>query len=349
MRAGPRVAVALLVVGGASTCTVDTSLDGKRCPCVDGYVCDEPLGRCVRQTCAPSFAIEHLEVEWATPNTIAYRWEPLGDDEDHLQYELLLAENEDDLFTGSGTARRLTLATHPELDFAHRPGAQGLQRSMARDLEPGTLYLARVVAIDDSLCPFRSTVLASRTADEATAAIALFEDTIAPGVELQPEGVVVEGGQVIYTPNADPECTQVEGSDADCGNPVRLQHLDVIASQTSPESPGLSASSFERAFLEMRVANRGELGSVSAELWIWPDGCAGGGLYQLDNFTLITAEDHQIVQVPLSVMLRESDGAPLTFAALDIDNGGSPICGTAIGAQWNKLGQVLIDHIRIRH
>jgi hypothetical protein len=44
----------LALAGAAAACSVpDLELDGKQCPCVDGWVCDEPTNTCVRDPSGP--------------------------------------------------------------------------------------------------------------------------------------------------------------------------------------------------------------------------------------------------------------------------------------------------------
>lgn len=348
-----RVAIALLAAA-ASGCAVDVSLEGKRCPCSEGYVCDEGLNRCVLKTCDPTFTVTDFALGWATPNTLFYRWVPTGAEADFLRYEIVVAQNEDDLATRTGTARVYGPDQNPELAFYGRPQTSTgiVDYTMARDLEPGTFYIARLVATDVGQCAFASEVVASRTQDAATSTISLFEDDVAPPAYALPsEGMEVTGGELVYTPAHDSLCTPTPGADPVCGPPVRVQGLAVVASQTGPETSGLTGTTFPQAFLEVRVANRGEVDSHLSEVSLWLNECNGeANLYELYNISLAANDTYQILQVPLSV-LRSVDGTdtPLEFSALDTPAGGTAICGVAIGAQWNKTGQASVDYFRIRY
>lgn len=340
------------LLGAGSACSVDVSLEGKRCPCAEGYECDVAQDRCVQQVCEPTFTTSGFSAMWSTPNTIQYGWVPEGAAEDFLRYEIVVAENEADLVSRQGTARVIGPETHPELAFYLRPqGGVPVDRTMVLDLAPGTFYVARLFATDIRQCAFASELLATRTSDAATAQIALFDDVIPSGAyALPPEGVVVEDGEIVYTPANDPLCAPEEGADPVCGPPVRVQGLDVVLSQAGPEAPGLSGGTFARAFLEIRVRNEGEVHSHISEVSLWPDGCSDqDGIYELAGFTLAANETYQSIQVPLTELSRVGDGAPLTFGVLDVMAGGTSICGVAIGAQWNKAGRAVVDHMLVRY
>jgi hypothetical protein len=350
---GARLVAAAAISIAVGGCMIDASIEGKRCPCAPEYACDPVTDTCVRELCSPVVTVSDFRAEWATENTIAFHWTPEGTEQDLLQYELVVAETEDDILTREGTARVLDPATDSDLAFFARPGStQIVDRAYARDLAAGTTYLARLLATDVHRCTAPSTVVAKRTADAALSEVVLFHDTLPPGAALAPQvGLVAVSGRLQYTPADDPECVPDPGGDPLCGQPVRLQELalDVSEDPANPEGPArIGASTFGLAFLEARVANHGDLDSHFSELWLWLNGCESfADLYEMPNFTLPADETYRTLQVPLSYLFNET-GRELTYADLDTSQSGASVCGFGLGAQWNKTGMVWVDEIRIR-
>ncbi len=330
-------------------CSVEVSLDGKACPCADGYRCDDPVGRCVPDDCTPAASATLLEVRWTTPSSIALRWQSSTPSEDALLgFELVVAENEEDLFARTGTARVIDQDEYPELDAALSDGT-----SIIRDLRPDTLYVMRVFAIDTAECASGSNVVSIDTPADAHGYLDLFADTVAPPAYTSPpDALRVEEGHLVYHPEDDPECAPAPGADPTCGQPLRVQGLDVGLSQDVPEQPGLQPQDFSGAFVELRLENLGDVPSRFGELSLWLAGCSDAStIYELAGFTLAARPGYQLFQLPLREFLRSEapEPDPLTFGLLDTQAGGTSVCGFAVGAQWNKTGGVRIDHVRVRY
>lgn len=338
------VGTAVLAALGAAACSVDVPIDGKRCPCAEGYECDVPLDRCVPAACDGAVRAADVEASWTTPNALALRWRIEGPPADLLRYEVLVAENEDDLFTRGGSARLVTAADSPELGAT--PPATSV---VVRELSPSTAYLARVVAVDVRQCSAASAVAGASTPADATGYVALFEDAVTPPAYASPAaGLTVEGGELVYTPADDPECSPTPGADPLCGQPLRVQGLSVPLAQVL-EAPGVTDKTFARAFVEVRLENTGDHDSPFSELSLWPNACAElGEIYELAGFGLTARPGYQVVQVPLAALV-DSSGQPLTFGVVDTSASGTPLCGFAIGAQWNKSGRVRVDRVRVRY
>ena len=207
---------------------------------------------------------------------------------------------------------------------------------------------------DATGCTAASNVVGAQTPPDADGYLDLFTDAVpSPGYTAPTSGLVVQGGQLVYTPADDPECEPVPGADSICGQPLRIQGLSIPLAQTSEERPGVDDASFGRAFLEIRMENVGPLPSSFAEVFLRFDGCNPNllHLYELAGFTLPARPGFQIVQVPLAQLYRAgvSPRVPLTFSTVDQRATGTALCGVGIGAQWNKGGQVRVDHIKIRY
>lgn len=352
MKPTPAALVALAVACGslalAAACTIDVPLEGKRCPCAEGFVCDDPIDRCVPHICDPALTVADLTVMWATPGAIALRWAPAGDTS-VASYEIVLAETLDDIAARAGTARVVGSEENPELGtFTTSPW------TIVRDVAPAKAYLARVVARDATGCTAGSNVASVQTPPAATGYVDIFTDTVTGPAYTSPErGFAVQGGALVYTPADDPECQPVPGADAICGQPLRIQGLSIPLAKTSDERPGLDDAAFARAFVEIAIENTGALPSTFAEVFLRFDACNPDlvHLYELAGFTLPARLGLQIVQLPLSQLAQAgvSPRVPLTFGVVDQRGPGTALCGVGIGAQWNKAGRVRIDDIKIRY
>jgi hypothetical protein len=347
-----RLAALWLCSLASGGCVIDASLDGKRCPCSEGYVCDTGIDLCVRSECQPAFTVSDVRVEWSTPNTIYLRWTPQGLREDFLHYEILVAENEDDLRSESGSFRRLGPETSNEYIFYQRPQTgDPMSGTFVRDLAPGTTYLLRVRATDTEDCSSGSAVVARRTNDSPGAEIVFFGDALVQG-NVRPEvGTRIVDGRIEYHPAEDPDCVPQPGADPQCGPPVGVQRMDIDLGQDplNPRAPGISGETFAGAFLEIAVASHGDFDSHPSEVSLFVGECFDDARnFELASFFLPASEQYVVLQVPLSFLTNEA-GEPLTYADIDTSVGGSTVCEFQVGAQWNKTGMGWIDYARVRH
>jgi hypothetical protein len=114
------------------------------------------------------------------------------------------------------------------------------------------------------------------------------------------------------------------------------------------ETSGITSASFQGAFLEIEVENRGVVDSHVSLVWLALSS-ASNAIYRFNGFTLPAREGFRTLEVPLAALVGDDSRAPLAFANVDVANGGSLVAGAAIGAQWNKTGQVSIERMKIRY
>lgn len=347
-----------VLLGG---CTVSASLDGKKCPCVDGYVCDEALDQCVEQTCEPAVTVTDLSAAWSTTNHIRFRWQVEGSADDFSRYELVVAESKEDIASRSGTARIYDASTNPELGGLVRPQVGGVvDGTTAQGLDPATSYVAQLQAVDANLCTFGSSVVARSTLPTLAGLITLFRDEVPVGAELAPGPPALElvttgtEGHLAYSALDDEDCTpdtlDLEDVQAVCGQPLRLRNLDMDVSRdpAQPAANALRENSFGTAFLEMRVSNVAPVHSWFSVIWLRFDDCATEEeIYRWDGWTLRSDGDYATVQVPLAEL--GNGERMLTYADLDNQAAGTPLCGFAIGGGWHKTSEVQIDDVVIHY
>ena len=353
-----------LAVGG---CVIEVEIEGKRCPCVEGFVCDEGLDRCVRQTCTPKVTVTDFAAAWATSNTIRWTWTPVGDEGDLLRYELHVAETREQL--GTEAARVYTAEDNPELGAFSIPVVGTIVTSTRSDeLEPATDYVAQLRVIDDELCEYGSAVAAETTVPTLPSRLTLFRDELPPGefdgglAELAPEHIQLTedddgsgGFHLAYAPADDdmcnpdvPEAVDLRGT---CGQPLRLRRMNrsLVPDPMQPAAGGLRDGNMGTAFLELQVANDSPVPSYNSVLWLRFGDCFDETYrFLFDGFTFRSQSEYVTLQVPLSALVS-ADG-PLTFPVLDTNAGGETLCSVAIGSAWHRdESRVRIDNIVIRY
>jgi hypothetical protein len=229
-------------------------------------------------------------------------------------------------------------------------------------LDPAKSYLAQLVAIDVDLCAFGSEVAAKATTPTPPSAIVLYRDDLQPGastypippafqVNADPEG----GSHIEYVALEDTECIpenmNIDEIDAICGQPLRVieLELDLSIDPALPAANRISAAEMSTAFVELRVANDSPVASFFSLFWLRFDDCATDEtIFRYDGWVLPASADKLTIQIPLEALVGP-DGDSLSYADLDVQASGTPLCGFALGGRWHKAGTVRIDDVVIWH
>jgi hypothetical protein len=353
------VAIALHVCG----CLIDASIEGKSCPCADGWVCDALTETCVRSACAPSLRVTALAPAWSTAHDVRWTWEPSGPGEAFLRYELWMAETKEDLAARSGSARSFGPPQTPELGtYAVPVAGDPVTSTVVRGLEAATTYYTQLYVVDVAECAFASEVVARATGPEPQNAITLFGDAILPGAETAPPAPVLQlvpdgGGALLeYAALDDPECNPpdvpIEDVRATCGQPLRVRgfSLDVSEDPDSPTLVRLSNGHFADAYLEVRVQLNSPIPSWFSTVWLANDSCLPfeppESIFRFDGFTMPNTPEGVTLEIPLGVL--EGEAGLLSYADLDMQGSGAPLCGFAVGGLWHKTGVARVDDVKIR-
>ncbi|NUO54678.1 MAG: hypothetical protein HOV80_38045, partial [Polyangiaceae bacterium] len=105
-----------------------------------------------------------LTANWAAPHSIYWSWNLEGVPSNFLKYELVLAENVDDLRTRRGTAKVYDASTSPELGILEIPYSDAtVQSTVTRGLEPLRSYLALLYVTDVNRCESTSMIFTKKT------------------------------------------------------------------------------------------------------------------------------------------------------------------------------------------
>jgi hypothetical protein len=343
-------AAALLVAG----CTVGPlPVEGTRCPCGSGAVCDPCTQQCVAEgqplsSCGndPSAAIQvsNLRAEWATPNMILWRWD-LADSNDPDQlggFRLVVGESEQDVVDESGSARVFSATDNPELARYFLPRANGEDRvlmTLSDGHDPSSLYFARLVA-SDSLARVSSTEVAQkRTQDPSVRAPIVIFDEPPAALSLPAEYALKMGGAY-----AGEYCFEWQAVNCqDCFE--NLRHYE-LAMQLDPL---ISVGGFSTtAYIEFSVEVDGEVPSYWSDVRLKfgptaaPNNGTTGGFRGYTIRTTTDVPGYRTYQVPLRALA--ADGGLLQYAAL-----ADPLQEVSIGGGWDAGASVRIDAVRIFH
>jgi hypothetical protein len=351
---GVRLVFITLLLSG---CAIDASIEGKRCPCSDGYACDELRDTCVRILCEPSLVVANFSPLWATAHDIRWSWEINGPAERFLRYELRLAESKEDLASMSGSAQVLGADVNPELGFHALPFTGGaVTATTARGLTADTTYYAQLLVTDINECPSASDAVARATRPEPVGTIELFADALPANSQVYPGNVMVVsdagGAHLAYSAADDGECVPMgvdpESTEATCGNPLRVQEfsLDVSSDPLQPQLARLSNGNFGSAYLEMHFSNVSPIPSYYTHIWLWAAACSVQ--YHYEDFTLPASADYVRFEVPLGAMMTAPD-EPMTYGVVDTQASGAPLCGFAISPTWHKTSVARLDNVLIRY
>lgn len=315
-------------------------LSGKECPCAPGFECDDATGLCVSSTgnCEPLVTATSFRARWSTANVVWWDWEPLGNRDDFVRYELHVAERPEDL----GTDRAIVFGPddNPELGgfvLQRTRGADDIVTStMTHDLEPNRTYAARLVAIDSAFCEFQSEVAAVSTTLDPPAEIVIFRDDITGSPF--PRTISAVDGTLEHVPDMDVEC--VMSGDTVCSQNLRLISLGLGLSHISP---GEFANT---AFVEVSVSTDAAVHSFFSRVWL---GFDAGGTFQIEPFTIRANGEARVMQFPLTELANA--GTLLEHAVAT----SSPLEQFNLGGQWarrtpdDQPARVRLDEIRIRY
>jgi hypothetical protein len=343
-----------------ASCIFDPSLEGLPCPCQDGWHCDPFSKTCVENTCEPKLTVSDLTASWATPHSIYWRWKVGGAQSDFVKYEIVLAENEEDLKTRSGSAKVFDASNNPELGFFEIPYSDALvETTVTRTLKPNTSYVALLFVTDVGQCETTSEIVQKKTAPPTLSEVVVLGDGPPPaGSRARPDpGSTFDPPEnpvrVRYDGNADTNCLeppQGQLNKGTCGQPVGIDGLDLDVTSTVP---AVTAPSFNDAYLEVEVE---VVDSVAPLYFGWvrflTNSCGEQDRYSFASPEMVIPNvpgQRTLLEAPFSVLANYRDGVttPFEFRTIDVANGGTPICGINVGGQKHKDADLLIHRARI--
>ena len=363
IRARRTALVAVLVATGCSIAALD--LEGKKCPCADGYECDVPRDTCVAagtlvtdastppdvrvvDTGAPDTAVvtplvvvSDLKALWATPSSIRWEWKVTGEQKSFRAYEIVVGKSASDVEKRAAGVDVLRGAEHPELDLFDARGGKATGPVTVWTTTDGTSpnpKFVQVHATDVNGTTSSSSILSFANPPGPDRTKILFD-----GVEktARPADFVFKapvGGEPLYE-------LIVACATSPCAKRGEIYDLTTDLANPTP----FTAADFKTAFvtfdIEGNVASTTYGSTVAIEFG--SGACVGGAgvcKFRYGGFTQRRSGVRTTVQAPLSE-LRNDDG-PLTYAILQQKN--FLVHAFELSGTWPDKGALRLYNARIR-
>jgi hypothetical protein len=367
--------VALGPLGHGLGCAVDAlELDGKRCPCAVGFVCDTRTDRCVAEGTAiadampprpdedepapppppdASVAIDasgkidvfELRSTWQTANGVRWDWKVVGNAEDFDRYELVIGPTAEEVRARGPNTKVFDRTMNVELGMFGGRVAAPAERpfttwTVTDGLAVETTVFAQVLAFDKE-GKVSSSEIPSAITPRPRAVLPVYEDAI-------PDNGMLTAGTTTSTqmPFVGTQCLTHPIS---CGGPATCLGTTGILSILGKSTSTMDVTDFDRAFLELAVRGAPAPG-VFADLVLALGADVCGTPCRMRFAGITTAAEPgewRLVQVPLRMMKRDDGtGANLNYAELGARN--HRVNGFLVYGTWPSGIEIGLDQARIR-
>lgn len=277
-------------------------------------------------------AIDALELEYATPNTLRVRWDSshLSGTFSHYEVHLVPAVESPDC-----EVRRYDSQRNPGLGHytAPQPAGYAIKSTTISSLDPDTAYLVQLLAFDDEGRSTVSSVLQARTAAAPTDGLVLFSEDDTAGYSIPSElqlaaGNAFSGSQYYeFVSDCSPGCFEN----------LRRQAIDVPLAS-------MSAEDFEGAYYEFALASsNGEHSYWSQARLSFEQADGSSRLFVYAPFVHRADDDYSVYQIPLSAFSADELSVPLRY-----DAASRAVHEFTVGGIWAQDQTVRIDELRIR-
>jgi hypothetical protein len=286
--------------------------------------------------CAAAITVDDFRVDWETPNTVRWRWDPHGAPELFSAYELVTAENQADLGSGTGSATIWTVSANPELGEFIVPDSGSLSDVIDRTITDGhtpkTTYYAKLSAIDKSGCRFESAQIQAVTTDPPQFEIEIFSDAAVPqtvpsSYSLSTSGALSGSACLAYV---QPACTPPY-----CYENLKAQGMQLASGGKLNENQFVT-----KAFLELSVAIEEPVHSYWSQIWLMLSG--NQDIWKLEPIVARADGQYRTYQIPLRAL--DQSGTLLSFAKFD----SSGIAGFNFGGSFVGGKRVRVDEASIK-
>ena len=338
---------------------VDVDVEGKRCPCPDGFDCDTVCAVCVKarripgeicaadangaggggaggtggtpgggsggaagSPCTPKITVQNFAASWSTPESIRWTWKPslpASAQDQFVRYEVLVSDSNNADLVFGPT-------TNPELGMYVQPngGADLTNATVTRGLAPGKGYTGRLRVMDTAACVFESTsVPAPVTPLPQGGEAKLFGEPAPSGTPFSDITHVKDGAGCLTGSN----CLRTN----DCKSGQCFANLTWVFD--TPLLLGLSEGQFTQAYLEVFVRSTSAAPLSWCEVWLGVG--SAPDRYRLSGFSVPSDGKYHKLQFPLRVLELQSkllDYAVLAPGVRQVNLTGS--ASTAGGFIW---------------
>jgi len=363
--------VAIVLAAGCTVASVDYA--GKRCPCIDGYVCEVTTSSCVTPDSidppvdagvpdAPlpplpppngRVVVSDLKVAWTTPQQVRWTWTTTGDPADFGEYQIRTGSTRAQLETPTTVigGRLWTRADNPELgEFAPRSTSQGSPQtiwSVTVDHVGDRDVFGQVFAIDRAGNATSTAIVVAHTRPGATQSQALYLDALPASAVARPAAFKPSGQDTF---NNSQQCYALDVAcapgETSCQKDVDFESLP----DTLPQ--GFGPNELAGAFFEFAMGGNafvpGRYTTVELQIGNGTT-CSAGALgacrYRYAGIAVPAAGVYRKVQIPLTAFVR-SGGDALSAQALAAEK--LATSGTYWGGEWKTGSSFRVDAVRIR-
>ncbi len=354
------VALALALVAACSIGDLD--LNGRACPCAEGYVCDLSTNRCVTglpdaaaavilpdaadAAAIPSLVtVSGLGATWVAPAMIRWDWTLTGAAADFRAYEVVTGPTADAIDKRVGVDV-ITSIVRPELggfDLRGRLTSGAVAMWTLTEVRTPALKQFMQVKVTDVKGRSSLTAIASATsAAKTTAQLVIFDGTAS-------KTSVPAAEYLFRTPGGGEPNYFFQADCAGAKTCAKRADLVSLALDLSPPAAPFTAAAFERAVLEVQLEGNVAVTSFETIMALEPgDGSCNQGI-SLCRFRFTGWTERTSGRTKLQVPLKElrNDAGPLTFAILQ-SKGFLLDTFTLSSPSWKNNATVLLYDARIR-
>lgn len=284
-----------------------------------------------------------LSAKWTTPNSVRWKWEVVGPEAEFLAYELVVAENAEDVLSRAGTARVITKQQAPELGVFRLPNTGGpdpVVETSSYGLVADKEYFAQLTVHDMHGGVAMSPLASGRTMFEPSQELVFFADRVVTGDTAIPVEMTLDS----TSPYAGTDCLLFDGTE--CDDPPACYEALRVQGPTRDMS-FVDGPIFARMIAEIAVAHDGSVPSYWSEMRILIDNkpTTPSLIYATSPITLPADARYTLVQVPLNVMYPwgNEDQPPLDLTTLH-----QGLFELGFGGQWGEGAMVRVDQLRLR-
>lgn len=351
-RSLPAFAWVLFVAAGCTLNALD--FDGKRCPCVAGWTCDEVTGICGKD----GVVISSLRVAWTTPNSIRWEWDVNDPPPDRFSaYELVVGPTEDDVRSRSPKTTVWDAVKNPELGHFLLQRTGGLDKVVGTITDghrSQTIHYGQLTAIDNKGLRSSSSIVRALTTYAGAETPILTDGECAPGCFYLPSFFKRSQNRPFAGPDSyeaticcdsepDPQkrvCDKVPS----CYENLRVSNLQKVIGQGGT---GFSEGAFATtAFVELAIANGSRIPSSWSEIWIWiGDGTCDDCIWRYSPLSFRADDAYRVIQIPLRVLRNATTRKTLTYQ--ELKDQGHKVFSVNVGGGWTPGAKVRVDEVRI--
>ncbi len=293
----------------------DASIDIARC-------FSEPGG-------SSSLTLDAFALEFATPNTLRFRWESTDPVGEFSEYEVLLMPAD----ASECDVQRVDQRTNPGLGHFRGPDVDHLLVATSiGSLAPNTRYVAQLLIHDESGASRASELRTVQTSRQPQREFVLFSEGAATGYSI-PDTLTIATGDAF---SGSEYLEFVSDCLGGCFENLRRQDIGISLSTMTPED-------FSQAYYEFAIASSGTEHSYWSQVRLSFDQEDGSReLFIYAPMVLAARETYTVHQIPLRAFSKDAQATQLNY-----DFASRGVYEFTVGGNWPLGDTVRLDELRI--